>query len=106
MRDRESDAKAGKNSLVVKIGTENAKKYHTGLILSGFIAALIYVVVNFTGSMQLLFIITIPLFRKHISTVWRIEYPKEFDPLLKQLAIGTFIFSILFAIGIIVGSVG
>ena len=106
LRDRESDAKAGKNSLVVKVGALNAKRYHTGLIVLGFVAALAYVVVNFTSSMQLLFIITIPLFRKHLSAVWRIEDPKEFDPLLKQLAIGTFIFSILFAMGIIVGSTG
>ena len=106
LRDRESDAKAGKNSLVVKIGALNAKRYHTGLIVLGFVAALVYVVVNFTSSMQLLFIITIPLFRKHLSAIWRIEDPKEFDPLLKQLAIGTFIFSILFAMGIIVGSTG
>lgn len=105
LRDRESDARAGKNSLVVKIGTENAKKYHTALIILGFTAAIVYVILNFTGSMQFLFIITIPLFRKHLATVNRIEDPKEFDPLLKQLAIGTFIFSILFAVGIIVGSV-
>ncbi len=105
LRDRESDARAGKNSLVVKIGTENAKKYHTALIILGFTAAIVYVILNFTGSMQFLFIITIPLFRKHLATVSRIEDPKEFDPLLKQLAIGTFIFSILFAVGIIVGSV-
>ncbi len=106
LRDRESDAKAGKNSLVVKIGTANAKKYHTGLIILGFVAAIAYVIINFTSSMQLLFIITFPLFRKHLSAVWKVEDPKEFDPLLKQLAIGTFIFSILFAIGVIVGSVG
>ena len=35
-----------------------------------------------------------------------IDEPVEFDPLLKQLAISTFIFSILFAIGIVAGSVG
>ena len=105
LRDRESDAKAGKNSLVVKIGTANAKKYHTGLIILGFVAAIAFVVLNFTSSMQLLFIITVPLFRRHLVAVRAIEDPKEFDPLLKQLAIGTFIFSILFAVGIIVGSV-
>lgn len=106
MRDRESDAKAGKNSLVVKIGTVNAKKYHTGLIVLGFLASIAYVIVNFSSSMQLLFIVTIPLFRKHLAAVWKIEDAKEFDPLLKQLAIGTFIFSILFAAGVIIGSAG
>lgn len=106
MRDRESDAKAGKNSLVVKIGAENAKKYHTALIITGFIAAIVYVLLNFTSTMQFLFILTAILFRKHLAAVWRIENPVEFDPLLKQLAIGTFIFSILFAVGIIVGAAG
>ncbi|HLP19688.1 MAG TPA: 1,4-dihydroxy-2-naphthoate polyprenyltransferase [Chitinophagales bacterium] len=106
MRDRESDAKAGKNSLVVKIGGENAKKYHTALIITGFIAAIVYVLLNFTSTMQFLFILTAILFRKHLAAVWRIENPVEFDPLLKQLAIGTFIFSILFAVGIIVGAAG
>lgn len=106
LRDRESDAKAGKNSLVVKIGEENAKKYHTALIITGFVASLVYVVLNFTSTMQFLFIIILPLFRKHLATVWKIEDPREFDPLLKQLAIGTFIFSLLFSAGIIIGSVG
>ena len=105
LRDRESDAKAGKNSLVVKIGEVRAKQYHTSLIGLGFITALVFVFLNFTSTMQFLFIITLPLFRKHLTAVWRIEDPIEFDPLLKQLAIGTFIFSILFAVGIIVGSV-
>lgn len=61
---------------------------------------------NFTSTMQFLFIITVPLFRKHLSVVSKIEDAREFDPLLKQLAIGTFIFSLLFAVGMMVGSVG
>ncbi len=106
LRDRESDAKAGKNSLVVKIGELNAKRYHTALIVLGFMASLTYVVINFTSTMQFTFILTLILFRKHLAAVWHVEEPRDFDPLLKQLAIGTFIFSILFAVGIIVGSVG
>lgn len=106
MRDHISDAKAGKNTLVVKIGLTKAKKYHYALILSGFLTAVLYVVVAFTSTMQLFFILTIPLFRKHLVAVKHIDEPREFDPLLKQLAISTFLFSVLFAIGIIVGSVG
>ena len=106
MRDRESDAKAGKNSLVVKIGIDNARMYHTALIISGFVAAIVYVLLNLTSSMQFLFIITAMLFRKHLAAVRAVEDPKDFDPLLKQLAISTFIFSILFGIGIIVGAAG
>lgn len=106
MRDRESDAKAGKNSLVVKIGLANARRYHIALIVFGFISAIAYVIINFTSTMQFMFIITAILFRKHLAAVKAVNDPRDFDPLLKQLAISTFIFSILFAIGIIVGSVG
>lgn len=105
MRDRESDAKAGKNSLVVKIGEKKARQYHRLLIWSGFIASLVFVALNFTSSMQLAFILTVPLFRRHLVAVSRVENPVDFDPLLKQLAISTFIFSIFFAIGVIVGAV-
>lgn len=104
LRDRESDAKAGKNTLVVKMGTTLAKKYHVALIAVAMLCCLGYVVLNFISTIQLLFIITLPLFRKHLASVYKVKEAKDFDPLLKQLAIATFIFSILFAIGIIVGS--
>ncbi len=58
------------------------------------------------SSMQFLFILTLLLFKKHLNVVNGIERPKDFDPQLKQLAISTFIFSVLFAVGIIVGSEG
>ena len=106
MRDHISDAKAGKNTLVVKIGLTKAKQYHTALIVSGFVSALIYVILVFASTMQLFFILSIPLFRKHVVTAMHIDEPRDFDPLLKQLALSTFLFSILFAIGVIVGSVG
>lgn len=106
MRDRDSDAKAGKNSLVVKIGIVAAKKYHKALIVLGFVASIVFVFLNFTSTMQFLFIITVPLFRKHMALVSKIEDAREFDPLLKQLAIGTFIFSMLFALGMVVGNAG
>ncbi|MDB5281559.1 MAG: 1,4-dihydroxy-2-naphthoate octaprenyltransferase [Bacteroidota bacterium] len=106
MRDCESDARAGKITMVVKMGLAKAKRYQMALIVLGFISSLVFVVLNFKSTMQFTFILTLPLFRKHLVTVNRIEDPKEFDPLLKQLALGTFIFSILFAIGIIIGSEG
>ncbi len=105
MRDRESDAKAGKNSLVVKIGEKNARNYHRFLIWSGFVAALVYVGLTMVSTMQLFFILTVPLFARHLRAVRKVENPVDFDPLLKQLAISTFIFSIFFAIGVIVGAV-
>lgn len=104
LRDMETDAKAGKKTLVVRMGTPLATKYHTLLICVALLSSVVYVILNFSSTIQLLFIITLPLFRKHLVAVWRVRNAKDFDPLLKQLAIATFIFSILFAVGIIAGS--
>lgn len=104
MRDRDSDEQAGKRTLVVKMGLAWAKDYHSALIVLGFIASILYVLVNLHSSMQFLFIITIPLFRRHVSTMRKITSPAEFDPLLRQLAISTFIFSILFGLGMVIGT--
>jgi 1,4-dihydroxy-2-naphthoate octaprenyltransferase len=104
MRDYETDAKSLKMTLVGKIGLKRAKNYHTIIIVLGFMATIVYVYMNLVSSMQFLFIVTLLLFKKHLNVVEKIEDPKDFDPQLKQLALSTFIFSVLFAVGIIIGS--
>lgn len=104
MRDAVSDAAAGKKTLVVKIGIANAKLYHTALIAAAYFAAIVFVLIHFTSTMQFLFIVTIPLLRKHWATVQQVESPIEFDPQLKVLAIATFLFSILFSSGWVIGA--
>lgn len=103
LRDHVGDQKAGKNTLVVKWGMEKAKSYHRWLIITGFLSAVLYVVLNFNSTMQFLFLITFPLFRRNVSSVQQISDPADFDPLLKQLAVSTFIFSLLFAAGMVIG---
>ena len=44
MRDHESDARAGKITLVVRIGLHAAKRYHAFLLISGLLATLVFVV--------------------------------------------------------------
>lgn len=105
MRDMESDTLASKNTLVVKIGLQRARQYHTTLIVLAFLFATIFVLVRSSSTMAFLFIITIPLFRRHLVAVRQVEALVDFDPLLKQLALATFMFAILFSIGIVVGEV-
>ncbi len=104
MRDHISDKKAGKITLVVRMGLARAKDYHLLLVLFGFLASVVYVLINFNSTMEFLFIITAPLFRRHLAAVQKIEEPAQFDPLLKQMALSTFIFSLLFGLGIIIGA--
>ena len=101
MRDRESDKKSGKNTIVVKIGNEFARYYHFYLLGASFLFALLYTVINFRSAYQFLFILAyIPVF-KHLLTVYRNKDPKALDPELKKLALSTFLFAILFGIGLV-----
>ncbi|MBV1888363.1 MAG: 1,4-dihydroxy-2-naphthoate octaprenyltransferase [Urechidicola sp.] len=101
MRDRESDAKSGKNTLVVKIGSEFAKYYHYYLLICSFLFALLFVTLRYHSLFQFLFVIAfIPIF-KHLFTVYKNDNPKDFDPELKKLALSTFLFSLLLGIGFI-----
>jgi len=103
MRDRISDQKAGKNTIVVHMGDRNARIYHTALLIGGWLAILAFTILDFKSSLGFLFALTAPLFWRNVIAVWRVTEPKDFDPFLKQLAISTFIFSILFAIGQVCG---
>ena len=98
MRDRISDKKSEKNTLVVKIGDEFAKYYHYYLIIAAFIFAMLYTTIHYTSPKQFLFVIAfIPIF-KHLKTVYKNKEPKALDPELKKLALSTFLFAILFGL--------
>ncbi len=102
MRDRISDAKSNKNTLVVKIGGAFAKYYHYFLLIGAFLFAIIFVIFHFESPKQLLFIIAfIPIF-KHLYIVYSNKDPKELDPELKKLALSTFLFAVLFGLGFII----
>jgi 1,4-dihydroxy-2-naphthoate octaprenyltransferase len=102
MRDRESDTKANKKTLVVKIGDEFAKYYHYYLLIASFLLALIYVMLHYRSPKQFLFVIAfLPIF-KHLYTVYKNVDAKKLDPELKILALSTFLFALLFGIGQII----
>lgn len=99
MRDRVEDEKAGKRTLVVKIGAEFAKYYHYYLIIGSLLFSLLFVSIHFKNPMQFLFLIAyIPLF-KHILFVSKNQDESQFDGQLKVVALSTFLFGILFGIG-------
>lgn len=101
MRDRESDIKSNKNTLVVKIGIEFAKYYHYYLLISSFLFALLYVMIHYTNIYQFIFVLAYIPIIKHFMVVYANKLPKLLDPELKKLALSTFIFSLLFGLGLI-----
>ena len=98
MRDEASDRKSGKNTLVVKMGIENAKKYHYFLIVGAMILVLIFAILSDFHFDQYLFLIAyIPLV-KHLITVRNNQNSKLLDPELKRVALSTFALSVLLAL--------
>jgi 1,4-dihydroxy-2-naphthoate octaprenyltransferase len=99
LRDREEDIKNDKNTLVVKLGTEKAKKYHYFLIITALVSTIIYVFLDFTSVYQLVFLVAFIPLLKNIKTVAHNKVPAELDTELKKVALSTFLFAILLGIG-------
>lgn len=98
MRDQVSDAMSGKNTLVVKMGAQKAKTYHYFIIITALVLTLIFAILCNFKPLQYLFLISYIPFIKHIITVSKNTVPRELDPELKKVALGTFLLSILLSI--------
>lgn len=99
MRDRINDAKVGKNTLVVKIGSQKAKKYHYFLIIGALISSIVYTTLNYRSPLQFIFLIAFIPLVKNMITVGKNIIHSELDSELKKVALSTFLFAILFGIG-------
>lgn len=97
MRDEASDRKSNKNTIVVKIGSANAKKYHYFLVVSAMVLVLVFAVLNSFHFDQYLFLLAYIPLTKHLHTVYKNHDPKALDPELKKLALSTFALSVLLA---------
>lgn len=95
MRDRESDLKANKITLAVKLGEIQSKKYHFGLILIALCLSLIYILKNPHYLNWLMLIAFIPLLI-HLKVVKENEVSKNLDPELKKVALSTVLFAAIY----------
>lgn len=101
MRDRINDKNVGKNTIVVKIGTEFAKYYHYYLIAGSFLFALLFMIIYYEKPLQFIFVLAyIPLF-KHLFFVYNNKEERLLDGQLKVVALSTFLFGILFGLGLL-----
>ncbi len=101
MRDIENDLKSGKNTLASSMGLGNAKKYHLFLVVGAMIAAIAYSVLNYSSLWNFLYVISFPLFIYQLFRIIKIKEEKLLDPFLKQLALTTLLFTILFGVSLI-----
>jgi 1,4-dihydroxy-2-naphthoate octaprenyltransferase len=101
IRDIESDRLAGKFSIPVRLGRERAVIYHWALLGLAIGCSVIYTILEYDSPWQLLFLLAIPLFMRNGIAVAG-KKSEVLDPYLKQMAISTLLFVILFGAGLVI----
>lgn len=99
IRDIESDKEAGKISIPVRIGRKKAVVYHWFLLGAGFILGLVYVLMNYTSYWQLIIVLALPGLIKNAKAVYIYKEATKIDPYLKQMALTTLLYVVLFGVG-------
>jgi len=99
MRDREGDAASGKKTLALRLGVQGSKAYHTVLLILAFDLAFLYNRLHPSNIWQNLYFLTLPLIILNLRKVLKASQPKDYEPLLKQMALTTLFFAILFGLG-------
>ena len=99
IRDISSDRLVGKKSIPVRIGRQNAVRYHYFLLMSAIICSIVYVLLNYSTSLQFTFLATLPLLCINAKAVGFEKKADALDPYLKQLVMTTLVFVVLFGLG-------
>lgn len=90
IRDIESDQKAGKITIPVRLGKVKSKAYHVVLLSLAMICMLLFALLY--KEMSFWYLLAFPLFAFNIVRLYKLPNP---DPLLKQLALSTLLFVLL-----------
>lgn len=99
IRDIESDRKAGKKSIPVRLGRKTAVQYHWLLLGAGLLTAIVYVLLHFRSPWQFIFLVTLPLLFRNALGVQKLQQAEQLDPYLKQMALTTLLFVLTFGLG-------
>ncbi len=93
IRDIESD-RTSRVTVPIKIGVRKAKIYQTALVVLGWGSMLAFSIIHFTSILNLLYLITLPLYILHLVMLWK-RSGKDLDPALPLLVLSTFVFALL-----------
>ncbi len=101
MRDMDNDMNSGKKTLAAAFGYNIARWYHLLLIAAGWLCAFIYLILNYSSPLNLLFVLILPLFVKDLTDIFHTIDKNLLDPFLKKLAFATLLFAVCFGIGFV-----
>ena len=101
LRDIDSDRLNGKNTLAVRLGPVNARRYHSVLLLGAPLCLALFNLLALHSLWGWLFILAIPLLVKQARFVMREREPVAMRPMLERTVKAALLTNLLFVIGII-----
>lgn len=101
LRDVEQDRKANKGTLIVRIGSQNGRRYHVALLGLAMFSYLIFGVLSGAEWDNFLFLLALPLVIKHGTFVYQHQNPAELRPILGQMAGIALVTNVLFSVGLV-----
>lgn len=100
LRDVVSDKKYGKITMVVKMGFNNGKRYHSFLILMALVCFVLFLWLENLGWRASFFMLAFVPLLVHLRKVMQTQNPGDLDVELKKVALSTFLLAILFLISV------
>jgi 1,4-dihydroxy-2-naphthoate octaprenyltransferase len=100
IRDIESDTKAGKRSIPVRIGKKASVQYNWALLIGGYVCLIAFAIIS-KEILSLVATLALFLMFKVGLGVQNSKSSTETDPYLKQMALSTLLWVILFGIGLV-----
>ncbi|PTA87823.1 1,4-dihydroxy-2-naphthoate polyprenyltransferase [Kosakonia sp. H7A] len=101
LRDINSDRENGKNTLVVRLGPINARRYHASLLIGALLCLALFNLLSLHSLWGWLFLLAAPLLIKQARFVLRERDPRAMPPMLERTVKGALLTNLLFVIGII-----
>ncbi|ANI29730.1 1,4-dihydroxy-2-naphthoate octaprenyltransferase [Yersinia entomophaga] len=101
LRDIESDAANGKNTLAVRLGPQRARYYHAVLITAAIACLALFSLLYLHRWTGWIFVLAIPLLVKHAIYVLREPTAAGMRPMLEHMVKAALLTNILFAVGLV-----
>lgn len=101
LRDINSDRENGKNTLAVRLGPVNARRYHVCLLMGSLLCLALFNLLALQSVWGWLFILATPLLIKQARFVLTHQDPVDMPPMLERTVKGALLINILFIVGII-----
>ena len=99
LRDINSDRENGKNTLVVRLGAVNARRYHACLLMGSLVCLALFNLFSLHSLWGWLFLLAAPLLVKQARYVMREMDPVAMRPMLERTVKGALLTNLLFVLG-------